>query len=559
MKEAAKARECRTTALDQVWRLEVTPNPHVEPRKPPLAGVIFIRDMRHLLDSDSTAGISRGRFQWEDQGFTAIGNIIGQNALGTHHQQICPACNEPFVVPNHLELLLDGVIIEGNYAGARIRASVAVDSTLGPVGSGAAATLRGTVEGAVEKGCDLSKQEIEKRNVRAKREYEAPMAGSCGGELPCLHRVSKSGTGKILLDEFGQDRCKEDTCKTQQSSSRLAISLKHASGETLPPLLADGVLVVQRFIEILEVNSGRGEHGGEFLYSAADGTRISGEMLGTTDTGTHRPPLQESYEQYNAEGHMEGRLWGTVIAGPYKGLKVETRYAAQLQKAKGRSRKLLMSLEGWLIQGCLESPVLQSQPHPEIPEVQIKPTGTTFERLSPDQFRTIADKVYRPIIELPRAAVEAYTVAEGGKLNADQELRLRIADARFRKFDKEQRGYVTLDELAPVVLSPGKGHKTRKGEKSRTQSPIVQEYLDHYDKNHDGVITAAEAGKDWNVFQVLDTNHDNRLSPEELQRAPQELFRKTFDTIDRNSDGRVDFTEFVLWWRTLPKISISAQ
>ena len=61
----------------------------------------------------------------------------------------------------------------------------------------------------------------------------------------------------------------------------------------------------------------------------------------------------------------------------------------------------------------------------------------------------------------------------------------------------------------------------------------LREDFDFNDVNHDGRLTLGE-------FIRLMHNTDAEMTPEDLQIA--------FDEIDTNSDGLIEFAQFLTWW-----------
>src|SRR5262249_19275626 len=151
----------------------------------------------------------------------------------------------------------------------------------------------------------------------------------------------------------------------------------------------------------------------------------------------------------------------------------------------------------------------------------------------------LPERIYRPLSALPASAVDSYRRAQGKALTQNDERALRIADQRFRTLDRANRGYLDQQTFAEDP-SPAA---------QRADAQIPKVMLARFDGNHDGVITSAEAGKAWTGLQELDLNKDGRLTSDELKGAGRMYRVRQFKTMDANHDGKVDFTEYVLWFR----------
>jgi Ca2+-binding EF-hand superfamily protein len=124
------------------------------------------------------------------------------------------------------------------------------------------------------------------------------------------------------------------------------------------------------------------------------------------------------------------------------------------------------------------------------------------------------------------------------------ERQLRIFDLQFRSFDRDHSGGLSRSEFQEMY---------RLAEK--TSPKLAEATLKRLDKNHDGFITSAEAGKEWQILSRLDKNRDGRLSRQELLSLPDLSGDRDFDAADPDKDGNVDFAEFSLWLRTQRKIA----
>jgi DNA-binding beta-propeller fold protein YncE len=355
--EATKA-ECEVGAIGEAVKLKLAPNSKTQKDAVQFAGEIEIINLRQLLTLPVASGLEYGRFHWSDGSMEAVGTVSGIVGVGTHEKPLCPHCGETANEANHWELSLDGVIVKGPSRGTRLRAVLALNVAASATDAGRVhLKLVGSMEGVLEEGCDLSSAGKEQRVSRAIAEYGKPPLSACGEALPCLGRISKQGLGKIVLDQTRHERCSDGKCGSFESWSRLAVPLKsEVTVEGAAPFLADGVLVVPEFVDILDRSNSRGEHAGKFVYVADNGVRVSGEMMGISNAGAHRDPLVEDYEAFDVAGHLEGKLTGRILNGQNKGLLVEARYAMTLPTTNQRTHSVIMSVQGWAVRKCLQAP-----------------------------------------------------------------------------------------------------------------------------------------------------------------------------------------------------------
>jgi hypothetical protein len=152
---------------------------------------------------------------------------------------------------------------------------------------------------------------------RALKNAAGPAMGPCADGLPCLGRIAKSGEGSLLLTRTGTSRCGAAGV-VAKTWGRLEVRLTGpGSAEGRRPALGDGVLRALDFLQVAG-SDGRGEHAGRFEFRSKDGVRVRGTLLGVTRGGTHRRPARP-LEPFGPDGHMEGRLAGEVLDGPWKG------------------------------------------------------------------------------------------------------------------------------------------------------------------------------------------------------------------------------------------------
>jgi Ca2+-binding EF-hand superfamily protein len=183
------------------------------------------------------------------------------------------------------------------------------------------------------------------------------------------------------------------------------------------------------------------------------------------------------------------------------------------------------------------------------------------------------------------------------------------ADGFLKKFDKNQDGFVTKDELPEYLAKTfERFDRNGDGKLDRTEiaallqtlrlmlapppevEAVVEKLLALYDTDKDGKVSKAEAGgalannfaaldlnqdgfldrgelrlaaasflqkkkgpgfgKGAPDFDALDLNADGRLSRAELKGTP---FEKVFDLIDTNRDGVIDRAEFEAYLKKIEK------
>jgi DNA-binding beta-propeller fold protein YncE len=538
VKEGAKARKCRTEAYLQPVRLHNKASP-AGPALMQLAGDLELFDLRHLVvEVGEKGGLLRGRFRWKVGSSLMVGDVEGLEGLGSHHGPASPG-SERGAVPRHWELSLQGTIVEGEALGDRVQGVLTLDHAR-PDPQGLF-EVRGVLEGLIERDCLLTDQERKRRAERARADAQSPGSGACNGLLPCLERIAKLGNqGDLILDQTGRDRCEKPDCATYKSWSRLEVPLQgDASVEGASPFIADG-RISATLVQVLERDpQGRGEHFGTFKYAATDGTRVGGRLFGITRGGTHRNPAAKDLEPYDAAGHLEGHLTGVILNGDRKGARIDSRYVLQIPEGKDRRRPVKMTLDGWGVVGCLEAAIVleeRKEEHP--PEVQ---PGPALRRI---EVTRLSDKQYRSLRELPPAALKAVRRAVGGKLTTDEENDLRIADRRFRDADADQDGKLSLLEFT-VLYRPA-------GAPDRLPRALLAT-----DSNRDGRLSESELGSAWKGLEPLDADQDGRITAAEWRKSHELFAKRGYDHADSNRDSSIDFAEFALWWRTLPKVLLS--
>jgi sugar lactone lactonase YvrE len=538
----------RSNAFDQVLELELTRSRESGDAFPPIEGTLHISELRQIVSAAyKNGGFHQGRFVLSGRDLTAVGQVRGLLRRGTHHAPAAASCSEESIAPRHWELSLDGTIIEGRGAGARLHAVVALDAAgrEGDAVSGDA--LIGALESVIENACKSSAADDERRigeaRAAAKRRWTPP----CGGGLPCLAPIAKRGSGQWTLDRTGRDRCRAKGCQTYKSWGRLAVELKGVpSIEGASPVLRDGTLRMDQLIQILEKDEGgSGEHTGTFAFRTRDGVFVRGELMGLTRAGSHREPLRESCEKADAPRHFEGRMTGVILGGPAKGTVVEARYVLEMENRKGRRRKVSMTIEGWGIRGCVAgSETRDAEPGETTPGVSTPrppPTRRTGNRIR--FVEKLPDKFFRPLSALPPAAVSRITAIEGGRMTPEIERKLRLWDRRFRELDRDGQGSLSKAEFE-AILNPPRGRPQPGAAKPGTK--FAESALRVHDKNRDGIVERPEAGNGWKTLGLLDLNRDDKLVRSELEKGPEAFAARDFSDADTDRNGAIDFTEYAV-------------
>jgi len=329
-----------TTKLDRSVHLRVTSNDTLEPTETAvLDGELEIVDLGSVeMSKPPNAGIETGRFRWRGRDMEAVGWIRGVQNIFIQWPPGTPQSNEPERKPNHFELSLDGTIIRGAQVGAHLHAVLGLDGESRDKGS----RLTGTLKAILETVCDpQADAEIADRVRRALADDERVRTDQCSTNS-CLAELTMTGEGIFSLDAQVEDRCKSAECTCTKTWNGVAFTMMDRGGHSF---LNDGILEVRSLGQLFDKEpSGQGEHAGQFGFTAKDGSRIEGTMVGISLGGTH------GREDKGAV--LEGRLAGQIVAGPKKGARVEARYAIQLSPDLGFKQQATITLSGFVVDGC---------------------------------------------------------------------------------------------------------------------------------------------------------------------------------------------------------------
>lgn len=131
---------------------------------------------------------------------------------------------------------------------------------------------------------------------------------------------------------------------------------------------------------------------------------------------------------------------------------------------------------------------------------------------------------------------------------------------RFREYDRDNNGYITIQEASSILQKPPFCFPPGK----------VVVLLTTFDKDKNGKLDIVEfadffsAAKAFNEdmasrFDQLDKNGDGVLSPDEVTSVIQSMLgfddpqmaRKIIQMFDQNDDGSLDKTEFMQLWTNM--------
>jgi sugar lactone lactonase YvrE len=542
---------------DSGLNLELIATGHIAGAKDGLhESVVEIFDLQDLLvGPDNKAGMHRGRFRWKEDGMAAVGWVVGLTNLGTHRDPACLSCPEMETIPGHRELSLDGTIVEGEMAGARLHVVIALDTARGDARSIFVPQLKGTLKGIVERDYLLSEVAKQQRIQRALAESKQLWTKPFGDGFSYLKRIAKEGRGLLVLYQKETDQNTANRPGVHKTWSSFNVELKgNFRLEGPQPSLGDGVLNIDSFVQVLD-QTGQGEHAGTFEFKSTDGVWIKGQMMGITQLAARGDSTAKSIKDYSPKRHLEGRLIGITQNGPDKDSRVETRYLIELDESKNRRQNFVMVMDGWKIGGPSEATLEKTQgstgPAVLSTSDQVKETAQFKELLEPNL--KLSDEYYRPLSELPQEVVKSLQGMEGGKLTSEGERQLRIADREFLTLDVDKTGGLDIKEFE-LIFHPAVSGNDNKAVGHSIEKDIARQYLDLLDKDKNGIVAKLEAGEAWKILAPLDNNKDDSLSESELEGAYHLSAKREFERADSNHDKRISFLEFVLWWRTLPRV-----
>jgi hypothetical protein len=174
-------------------------------------------------------------------------------------------------------------------------------------------------------------------------------------EALCLAALSKNLKGDLKLGSSKAQKCKERECVSLKVTHALKLKVIAAGCDSPLSKPLDG-LFTAKLVSAFETDGDhRALHAGEFGWSAANGVKITGRMIGVTNVGTHRLPIKEC-QTCKDVGIMEGQLCGQVSAprgSPLQGCQVRAAYRIRFDPSeKGGSGAVVGTLEGLVLCFC---------------------------------------------------------------------------------------------------------------------------------------------------------------------------------------------------------------
>jgi Ca2+-binding EF-hand superfamily protein len=189
-------------------------------------------------------------------------------------------------------------------------------------------------------------------------------------------------------------------------------------------------------------------------------------------------------------------------------------------------------------------------------------------RLSRDEFDAVMAKTEKPVTNInatpgvnpgakpgkpkadPKQVFERLDKNKDGKLTSDE-----VADHKRIKaaFDRLGKDSVTLDELTTVLQTGDKAPKVNKKKLAKKAAKKAAKQAAKGNVPEPATMAAKETAAGANTLpdfaRLMDTNHDGRLSRDELAKAAE-----LFDRLDRNHDGALDSKELT----ELPAVTSTA-
>jgi Ca2+-binding EF-hand superfamily protein len=189
-------------------------------------------------------------------------------------------------------------------------------------------------------------------------------------------------------------------------------------------------------------------------------------------------------------------------------------------------------------------------------------------RLSRDEFDAAMAKTLKPVTNInatpgvtqgarpgkpkvdPKQVFERLDKNKDGKLTSDE-----VADHKRIKaaFDRLRKDSLTLDELTAALQNGDKAAKVNKKKLAKKAAKKAAKQAAKGNMPEPTAMAAKEPGAGAKALpefaRLLDTNHDSRLSREELSKAAE-----LFDRLDRNHDGALDSKELT----EVPAVTLTA-
>jgi hypothetical protein len=188
---------------------------------------------------------------------------------------------------------------------------------------------------------DALQKEIEK--LDPKQYYKEPI---------CMVRVSKNWQGDFKVAERDEKKCQKPSCTTVKGLIKVESKIeRNRPCDSVAAGSLDGEIRGELVFNYIEDGQHRGYHVGRIEW-LGNGSKLIGRMTGTTNAGTHRPPLMQC-ERCEEPGHMEGCLEAVVVEGEHKGCRVVATYAIEFDPGVApQDTAFRGALEGVLICDC---------------------------------------------------------------------------------------------------------------------------------------------------------------------------------------------------------------
>lgn len=168
----------------------------------------------------------------------------------------------------------------------------------------------------------------------------------------CMVRVSKNWKGDFKVADHDLQTCQKPGCTTVKGLIKLKSKVeRHRPCDSVAAASLDGAIAGEVAFNYINDGQHRGYHVGKVEW-AGGGSKLIGKMTGSTNAGTHRPPLLQC-ERCEEPGHMEGCLEAVVVEGQHKGCRLVATYAIEFDPSVApQATGFHGTLEGVLICDC---------------------------------------------------------------------------------------------------------------------------------------------------------------------------------------------------------------